>query len=82
MGFDQALQNPDVSVRMRGVMEKCTYWVQVIQAAKIDQKVKVGDKVAGLDSEKITMLDVLTEPSSLHVSRLVRRMVSFGDISD
>jgi MoCo/4Fe-4S cofactor protein with predicted Tat translocation signal len=47
----QLMRNPEVSIRSRGVMEKCTYCVQRIQWGKIEAE-KEGRKVA--DGEIVT----------------------------
>ncbi len=65
----KALQNPEVTVRRRGVMEKCSYCLQRITRARIDAE-KQGRRIA--DGEVVTACQAACPTAAIH----------FGDLND
>jgi Fe-S-cluster-containing dehydrogenase component len=65
----KALQNPEVTVRKRGVMEKCSYCVQRITRARVDAE-RLGRRVA--DGDVVTACQAACPTTAIH----------FGDLND
>jgi MoCo/4Fe-4S cofactor protein with predicted Tat translocation signal len=67
-------KNPNVTVRMRGVMEKCTYCVQRIEEAKITAHVR-----AGASANTLIARDSFT---SACAQACPTEAIVFGDVAD
>jgi Fe-S-cluster-containing dehydrogenase component len=83
------LRNPDVTVRSRGVMEKCTYCVQRINAARIqaekeNRSIRDGEVVtacqAACPSQAIVFGNI-NDPNS-RVSKLKAAPLNYGLLAD
>jgi len=83
------LRNPDVTVRARGVMEKCTYCIQRIASVRIDAKrenrpIRDGEVVTACQqacpTKAITFGDIV-DPES-HVAKLRASPLNYAMLSE
>lgn len=83
------MRNPDVSVRSRGVMEKCTYCIQRIQAAKIpaeeaEREIRDGEVQTACQQSCPTQAIVfgnINDPNS-RVSKLKAQSRNYGLLTE
>jgi MoCo/4Fe-4S cofactor protein with predicted Tat translocation signal len=84
-------RNPDVSTRARGIMEKCTYCVQRLNAARVEAKVANGEGRVGGDAVQSACQQAcptgaisfgnLTDANS-QVSRRKKSPLNYGILTD
>jgi molybdopterin-containing oxidoreductase family iron-sulfur binding subunit len=83
------MRNPDVSVRSRGVMEKCTYCVQRINHARIeaekeDRKIRDGEVVTACQAvcpAQAIVFGDMNDPNS-RAARLKKSPLNYGILTE
>jgi molybdopterin-containing oxidoreductase family iron-sulfur binding subunit len=83
------MRNPDVTVRSRGVMEKCTYCVQRINQARVDAKredreIRDGEIVTACQAvcpSEAIVFGNLNDPNS-RIATLVAQQRNYGILED
>jgi MoCo/4Fe-4S cofactor protein with predicted Tat translocation signal len=72
--IEKMQKNPDVTIRMRGVMEKCTFCLQRIEEAKINKRVEAKD------SGNVLVKDGVIKTACQQVCPT--ESIVFGDVAD
>ncbi len=78
--LQQMQLNPEVTVRVRGVMEKCTYCVQRIQEAKIEAKNEFVKQDPNVRPEKTRVADGRIKTACQQACPT--QAIEFGDLED